>query len=412
MRRRIIAGFLLLCLCLSGCGEEPDGKIRGSEVWETMPVLTYGVMEYEKLEVLPWNTGRLGFTSGNTMEETASGYYYAHNGKLVYADKTNLQLWLCVCNQPSCGHTNAAACSAKMEGSSFLLVNNRIVLEKSTAAFPQYSQSLGNVLASMAPDGSDMQAAYYLEEAMLKDAGATRCVLFPDCWLYFSNTLSADGSIQAKMFKVDETGVSTVIDTAWGDRYPEFQNAAEWYRLYGDRYFYYEALSADALFHFEEGALTSFDITHLPSQGGYISGTTLRTFRTNSGYFDINVQTGETVCLAENQLTDSHAVILLPNCIVESTLFWDSADSREDGTPHAMTLFDGERWRTVALPKELQDAAQKDYIRMVGVASDRVFFMLINGRTAANPRTTSKLYCICLNSDSLAAEFCGEIEPQ
>ena len=65
---------LVLLISASGCAEEEKAPAPiGSEVWETMPQLSYGVMEYEKLQILPWNSGRCEATSFYRMAETETG---------------------------------------------------------------------------------------------------------------------------------------------------------------------------------------------------------------------------------------------------------------------------------------------------------------------------------------------------
>ena len=72
---RLLALTCVTMLLLSGChiGEEAPG-ITESQEWE-VPQLNYGVLEYEKLEVLPWYSGRMEATSFNRMAETELGYY-------------------------------------------------------------------------------------------------------------------------------------------------------------------------------------------------------------------------------------------------------------------------------------------------------------------------------------------------
>jgi len=94
----ILLVMLMTLAMLAGCAEEipetPTEPQPGeSLVWETMPKLTYGVMEYEKLEMLPWYNGRAEATGSYRWAETAQGYYRLNteNMVLTYADKADLQ---------------------------------------------------------------------------------------------------------------------------------------------------------------------------------------------------------------------------------------------------------------------------------------------------------------------------------
>ena len=130
---------LLLTLTMVGCQEEApetptEPQPSESLVWETMPQLAYGVMEYEKLEVLPWYSGRCEATSYDTLAETDLGYYLLDpSDDLQYADKTDLANWLPVCNNPSCSHTDA-----NMRCSSHLALQN-FVIRDGTIYYGQYN---------------------------------------------------------------------------------------------------------------------------------------------------------------------------------------------------------------------------------------------------------------------------------
>ena len=58
MKSKIAVVILCALLLLSGCAGQETAEIPETEIWETAPVLTYGVMTYEKLEILPWYAGR------------------------------------------------------------------------------------------------------------------------------------------------------------------------------------------------------------------------------------------------------------------------------------------------------------------------------------------------------------------
>ena len=94
MKRFLIglSAILLLLTVFSGCdAEEKAPAPIGSAVWETMPQLTYGTMEYEKLAILPWNSGRCEATSYDTLAETNQGFYLIDaSNRLLYADKADL----------------------------------------------------------------------------------------------------------------------------------------------------------------------------------------------------------------------------------------------------------------------------------------------------------------------------------
>ena len=135
--KRIVASILALLILLAfpGCAQEevpevPTEPEPGESIlWETMPSLTYGVMESEKLEVRPWYNGRAEAAGrSNQWAETKEGYYVGFNSQLWYADKTDLRNWIPVCSKPNCSHDESnTSCNAYLGGSAnFLIRDGRI----------------------------------------------------------------------------------------------------------------------------------------------------------------------------------------------------------------------------------------------------------------------------------------------
>lgn len=136
--KRIIALLLtlLLILALTGCAEEQipvDPTITESLVVEEALPLNHGVLEYEKLTPQPWYCGCLEFIGRCRWAETQNGYYYYDGGELslYYADKTDLQTWVPVCDKPNCSHTFAEfACHSHLGYDGFWIRDGRICYPK------------------------------------------------------------------------------------------------------------------------------------------------------------------------------------------------------------------------------------------------------------------------------------------
>ena len=128
--RNAVLVLLLVCVLFCACGAEGDADSMGSEVWETMPALTYGEMDSEKLQILEWNNGRCEATSKDATVETENGYYmFIGSTFLQYADKNNLSNWLPVCNKPNCLHQDQA-CNAYTASLAIVIKDNRIYMQK------------------------------------------------------------------------------------------------------------------------------------------------------------------------------------------------------------------------------------------------------------------------------------------
>ena len=139
----------------------------GSEVWKEMPTLTYGILESDPLEVLPWNSGRCEASVNYFMAETELGYYLLFKTYLYYADKSNLSNWTPVCNRPDCKHWKSLGCPAKLR-STIYVKDDRIfnVDWIDGYLYPSDMSANGLMIASMAADGTDKRGEYAVEEAI------------------------------------------------------------------------------------------------------------------------------------------------------------------------------------------------------------------------------------------------------
>ena len=102
-------------------------------------------------------------------------------------------------------------------------------------------------------------------------------------------------------------------------------------------------------------------------------------------------------------------MIVLPNCILESTLLsMEARDYRTQEMQHSMLLYDGQSWRSVALPPELLQAGQTECLFVHGVSSDSIFRRWF-GRfpNAGDPLAT--FYRIDLTAEELTLEYCGQV---
>ena len=408
---RWIASLLaaLLLVMLAGCQEEVPAEPEPSEsqLWETMPALTYGQMEYEKLKVEPWYCGRAEATGFNRWAETKDGLYYSKAGTLIYADRVDTSLWIPVCNKPICNHAqNNITCHGYIGWGTFLIHNNRIYFTEITTMFPEYAngEQPQTALFSRALDGTELRLELKLEDTSHTNGGSQKSIIMGSSWLYNTERMNADGSYTGRSYYHNLLDSSTKV--LFDKTYPDHNDVddalefAELYKLYGDKTVLNGFFGNDYQRIVNE-EMVATGAKDYATEGDYLSGNVLRQFRSNEGYYDINLETGEEVHLADAQLKNSQSFIVLPNCIIETTL---GSENHQEGNQHSMMLFDGESWRTVILPEELSQNYTLDMPFEMGVVtSDRIFILVYTSQS----NSRCDVYQILLGEDELMLEYCA-----
>ena len=405
MMKRRIALLLCFALLFCGCGKQEDSQAPvSSYIWETMPALEYGSLEYEKLEAQSWYCGRCEATGGGKWAETELGYYFQYNFRLFYADKADLSNWVPVCNQPDCTHSiswsyGQPICNADISGNSFLLVDGRIYSESSSDYYSELKLEDGSahVLFSRAADGTGRRREYYVEDTVSNGGGCRSSVLNYQYWLQAVSLFNPDGSYTQRLycttkdgeyllteFQMEEMFSHTVSQSGMADKDAGIFSVAG---PNGDPTFFTSVFD-DFLsipYRFQNGQLEALDIMEYAKQWKYLSGDTLRIFRADDGLYDVNIRTKEEVKVADI-LGKRGVGVLLPNCVIAY------------GTDGTVELFDGEQWRGIQLPEELNGNTPG-----VGcVASDRILF-LYNGEKEC------QVYQVMLDQKELTMEYCGSI---
>ena len=380
--------LVMLLGMLSGCAEEEKQPVPiGSQVWSAAPSLTWGQLESPVLEATAWNYGRCEYTSFNSWAETETGYYMSTGTHLLYADKNDLRNWVAVCTRPDCTHTGFD-CEGYIHYWEFVASNGRIYYQVETGTNAElYSGCAQFFLASMAPDGTDKRFAYAYEEKAPTTVNRSMGYLCDRFYIYnvvwmddsgaehaFSVRVSSDGATEVEEIENFENPSRLGSTMMSGRRFP----------LYGDRLIFNGILCrSDKEFLY---AADSFDkvvnTKGIPVTNSYLSGNILRFFRPGEGYYDLNLETGEEIKLADPQLENSFAAIPLPNCIIETTLMAysiaNNTDYYQEGMTHEMRLFDGAAWKTVTLPADLACAGGKIQLRVQTVSSDRIILSVVD----------------------------------
>jgi len=398
----------LLCaavVLLSGCRQEEVPVVSESAVWETVPALKAGSLESDQLEILPWHNGRAEAVSRNRWAETEKGYYVVMAGTLYYADKVNLSLWVPVCGRPECKHQSSLSCDAIIGSNCIFVRDGRLYFDTDSSHFRHLvpREHAGMAIFSKALNGSDTKLAYLTETDSSGHLWITSSQPTSRYWLYNTVYINADGSQTGKLFLITDSGTQC-IGREDGENLSAWLQHTAWH---GDIAFGCSFLGDNpaAVYRIVENAPVELNAAKYMDTPGYLSGNILRLFRPNEGYYDVQLDTGTELPVADARLSNSIAEILLPNCIIETTL---GSALHPDGTPHAMVLYDGSSWRDVQLPSELLYATYSDFdpeqfreLEASCVTADRIFF------THSNNDLTCDLYCIDLTQEDLVLEYCG-----
>ena len=401
--------ILLLCLLLAGCEEETIPKITESVVWETAPALQYGTMESEKLAVEPWYCGRAEFTGRNRWAETELGYYFMYAGDLYYADKANLANWVPVCNQPNCRHSKSwssgeVRCNAQLGGNEFLIRNGRILYVSDIAQYRELvpGEAFGPALFSRGLDGTHPALEYHDTAFQVLGGGSSSTRLSQQHWLVSMNILQPDGSTISRLCRVTEDGMDVLAEIQSLDSVSYLLSDMYLvnYRFevpFGGERFYlmelYREVQGDPVgtaYCFRDGIPTAINAVSYATVGKYLAGDTLRLYRKNLGYYDLDLNTQQQTRFAEAVLPDASCVMPLPNCVLEM--------KRGE-----MVLYDGETWKPVVIPEEWKNRE----FSLEAVASDRIFLSL---GPEGLVNWYLDLFQIRLDGETLELEYCGKID--
>lgn len=411
----VLLVLLMTALQLAGCAQpEQEPEPVSSNIWE-VPQLNYGVLQYEKLSVLPWYSGRTEATSRNLMAETKMGYYTAFSSfHLRYADKTDLKYWVRVCNNPSCSHRDVR-CGALIDHQTFQIYNGRIYTVVNPSSISHYvpNNAMPHIYSSK-PDGTDR---FSVMIAPREDTSATsRSLGLHFCKegvLCNHTVMNTDGTFTHYWHLTNENGTHLIRKVEMGEEWNHGIGYFSYTRTFGDTVVTegYDALNPLlGIYRIQGDSVEKLNIDHLPFTGMYISGNTARFFRRNDGYYDYDLTTGQEVKVADAQLTDSNAYIVLPNCILETTLLTEVpfetyfATDVETGPPHQLMLFDGESWREVTLPEEVRNANLAQHLSVNAVTSDMIILRSENIPILYRDNM-AHFYIIDLKQEDLKLEF-------
>ena len=397
---------LIFLLSLSGCSQDLLPQ-------QTQEVSTSG--DSQRLQADPGNYDRSKHTGYGSFQETEAGYYYVYNSCLYYADKTDMSNWVVVCPDPACAHSRGSDCVAQTE--SVFLKDGRLYFLSDSNTIPhiasEYSGENVTLLCSMSLNGTDIRSEHVYEAAILPEGGTLSRRLFPDGYALSLLRMNADGTTSMGLYLYDfENGEQVLLEKENVDAVNNSQvyilMAANRFALRGDAAVVSAMVDGTVnghTFWLCDGEALSADFSQFPAFGGYLSGSTLRCFQPGDGYYDIDLLTGTRVRLFDAQLANSNARILLPNCIIESTLQYNNqdpaiAEKRAAVETHQLRYYDGIQWHNVSLTEEILNLPDSEYLNVIAVTSDSIIF-------SANVNGNLCFFRMRLDSEVFALEPCG-----
>lgn len=403
--------ILVTLLVFSGCAQEEPESTEPFITWDNIPQLTYGQMEYEKLSVLPWYSGRTETSTLHAMIETELGYYMIYNfNNLFYADKADLSNWVPVCNKPDCEHKEAIGCLSQCHRWVWMR-DGRLYFRENTGDTPHLYQSggRGQLVVSTLPDMTDKRLEYVNEDTLLYELGIKNTMtsaLIGDRIIDSIATMDEMGNESLQWFIYDENGSHQIqcpsdfgIDGYMGDSNNVLGLNGELHLCYGD-------WEKQDLYRVQGDALVKMNIdTSLLTMNGYLSGNTVRCFKENEGYYDYDLSTGKAVLISAPYRENSLAWILAPNCILETNMMFASAYTQPPQGESWLALFDGESWREAQLPPELATISD-DYLVFTGITSDSILVQVLN----RDKWEEIRLYRIPIGEEELRLEFLATID--
>lgn len=368
------------------------------------PTFTPGMLESDLLTVQNGNYARTSRTTDGTFLEYGSGYYFLDGTVLYISDFADLTSWIPVCDNPDCKHIHgSSSCSAQ---TGYVYMNDEYRLFFIARPY-NYKYLLGDIfvngslpmfmLVSMDLTGNDLKMEHIFEDSgrhASRSAGGSALTSTG----YFAMVIDfeTDGSTACRMYLADKNYGAKELN--------EFNSSVEGgrrYGVFGESIFKVAANDTTNYAWMHDGVLTEVDLGNTPTQGGFWEGDTLRFYRTNDGYYDMDVVTGEEVKIADAQVDDAAAWIIEPNCILETTLFESmDADQRASVRTHTMKLFDGQAWHDVTLPDDI--ASGRTRVEFQALTSDSIILRNPDGGSS-----NVTFYRIALEQETYTLEQIG-----
>jgi len=355
MIRKIISIILVAVLalsCASGCTQDP--------------VQPNGVAVKQELTL-----DTAAISSRGQFVETENGYYCSVHNSLLYADKSDLTNWVLVCNDPACDHA-LATCPADVFGG-IAMVDGRILSLRSTEDFKLEGMS-GYGVYSIAPDGTDLQLEYFIEESRGVNEGSYMGAFSDGQGNFYCgmSIMQTDGTYLNRVVKVTADSSTVLAETVKNDM--SIYVAQRDGSMRGDI-----ALQTDLFVPLEEVNQHLYRISgseledvsqavQYDPQCGYLSGDALYHYVPGKGYYHTQVSTGKSQKMMDAQLKDGIGYHFMENFVVEHNLTYDHIPDEPQ-----MMIYNGEQWIEVEIPADFEHTGES-VVFPLALTTEHIFF--------------------------------------
>lgn len=134
--------------------------------------------------------------------------------------------------------------------------------------------------------------------------------------------------------------------------------------------------------------------------GAYLKDSTLLHYVKNEGYFETNIDNGDTKKRFDSRLEDATAFHMTESFLVEMNFYWMNTPE----TPQ-MEIYDGKRWHSVAVPASVQELSGSAWFPLA-LTSEYLFVYVENDLTF-----TTDLYFVDLTAEEYVLTPCAAFGP-
>ena len=353
----VILAFLIAMSCFAGCNQnigkssnDIDNKMLYSD---TLSIET------------------ASRTSNGRLVETEIGYYCCTSDQLLYADKSDLSKWVLVCNDPKCKHM-LATCPAKVFGG-IAIENGRILSLRNTEDFALEGMS-GYGVYSMAPDGTDLQLEYFVEESRGVNEGSYIGAFADGQGSFYCgmSIMQTDGTYLNRVVKATADSSIVLAETVKKDMSTYVAQRANAMR--GDI-----ALRTDIYVPTEEANQHLYRISsdkledisralQSDSLCGSLSGDDLYHHIPGKGYYHTQISTGKSQKMMDTQLKDGIGYHFMGNFVVEHNMTYDHIPDEPQ-----MMIYNGEQWIEVEIPADFEHTGES-VLFPLALTTEHIFF--------------------------------------